>query len=102
MSVLEREATTQGEAVTSAESSLALSTNRYKGGLVTYLEVSTAQNIALADERIAANVLTRRMVAAVQLMKALGGGWDAASLPSMSVKVSRRVPVTRPQQVGTP
>jgi len=102
LSILEREATTQDEAVNSAERSLALSTNRYKGGLVTYLEVITAQSTALTDERVAANVLTRRMVATVQLMKALGGGWNASSLPSLASKEPRQIPLTHSQQVGTP
>jgi NodT family efflux transporter outer membrane factor (OMF) lipoprotein len=102
LAVLEREATTQDEAVTSAERSLALSTNRYKGGLVTYLEVVTAQNIALTDERVAANVLTRRMVAAVQLMKALGGGWNASSLPSLAARELRQTPVTHSERAGMP
>jgi len=102
LSILEREATTQDEAVKSAERSLELSTNRYKGGLVTYLEVVTAQSIALTDERVAANVLTRRMVATVQLMKALGGGWNASSLPSLASKEPRQIALTRSEQVGTP
>lgn len=102
LSILEREATTQDEAVKSAERSLELSTNRYKGGLVTYLEVVTAQSIALTDERVAANVLTRRMVATVQLMKALGGGWNASSLPSLASKEPRQIPLTHSEQVGTP
>jgi outer membrane protein TolC len=102
LSILEREATTQDEAVKSAERSLELSTNRYKGGLVTYLEVVTAQSIALTDERVAANVLTRRMVATVQLMKALGGGWNASSLPSLASKEPRQIPLTHLEQVGTP
>jgi NodT family efflux transporter outer membrane factor (OMF) lipoprotein len=102
LSILEREAMTQDEAVKSAERSLALSTNRYKGGLVTYLEVITAQNIALTDEQVAVSVLTRRMVATVQLMKALGGGWNASSLPSMASKESRQIPVTHSEQIGMP
>jgi outer membrane protein TolC len=47
------------------------------------LEVLTAQSIALADERTAADLMTRRMTASVQLVKALGGGWDRTQLPKM-------------------
>ena len=61
--ILDREARTQDEAVRSAEGSPALSNHRYKGGLVTYLEVITAQSTALADEQVAVNILTRRMIA---------------------------------------
>ena len=50
-------------------------------GTVSYLDVITTQNIALTDERTAAQVLGRRMEAAVDLIKAVGGGWDQAQLP---------------------
>jgi NodT family efflux transporter outer membrane factor (OMF) lipoprotein len=83
--VLENEATTQQAAVNAAEHSLELSTNRYKGGVVSYLEVITAQSIALSDERAAVDILRRRMVASVQLIKALGGGWNSANLPSVKL-----------------
>jgi outer membrane protein TolC len=81
--ILEQESAKQQQAVQSAERSLALSTNRYKGGLVTYFEVITAQSIALSNERTAVDILTRRMNSSVLLIKALGGGWNAASLPSL-------------------
>ena len=63
--------------------SLDLSNSRYKGGVASYLEVTTAQSAALADERAAVDVLTRRMAASVLLVKALGGGWGVSQLPSM-------------------
>jgi NodT family efflux transporter outer membrane factor (OMF) lipoprotein len=78
--LLEDEAKRQDLAVTSAEHSLALSTNRYKGGVATYLEVITAQSTALADQRTAVEIAGRRMTASVSLIKALGGGWNAANL----------------------
>jgi NodT family efflux transporter outer membrane factor (OMF) lipoprotein len=81
--LLEQESTTQQFAVTSARRSVDLSTTRYKRGITTYLEVLTAQSIALADERTAADLMTRRMTASVQLIKALGGGWDRTQLPKM-------------------
>jgi outer membrane protein TolC len=67
--------------VTAAEHSLALSTNRYKGGVTTYLEVITAQSAALSDERVAVQIAGRRMSASGLLIKALGGGWSTANLP---------------------
>jgi NodT family efflux transporter outer membrane factor (OMF) lipoprotein len=82
--ILEQESAKQNQAVQSAELSLALSTNRYKGGLVTYLEVITAQSAALSDEQTAVSLLTRRMNSAVLLIKALGGGWDVSKLPQFT------------------
>ena len=79
--ILEQESAKQHEATVAAENSLQLSLNRYKGGLVTYLEVITAQNIALTNERTEADILRRRMDASVSLIKALGGGWDTSKLP---------------------
>lgn len=82
--VLEKETTTQRAAVAAAEQSLELSSNRYTGGLVTYLEVVTAQGTALANERMAVDILRRRMDASVLLIKALGGGWDSTKLPKLT------------------
>jgi outer membrane protein TolC len=55
--ILNDEAKAQEAAVAAAEHSLELSTNRYKGGVVSYLEVTTAQSTALADERAAVDIL---------------------------------------------
>jgi NodT family efflux transporter outer membrane factor (OMF) lipoprotein len=79
--LLEDEAKTQDAAVASAQHSLQLSTNRYKGGVATYLEVTTAQGIALTDQRVAVEIAGRRMTASVSLIKALGGGWNVGNLP---------------------
>jgi NodT family efflux transporter outer membrane factor (OMF) lipoprotein len=79
--ILEKEAQTQNEAVIAAQKSLDLSIQRYKGGVTSYLEVTVAQSAALSDEATAVNILGRRMVAAVQLIQALGGGWDNSNLP---------------------
>jgi NodT family efflux transporter outer membrane factor (OMF) lipoprotein len=89
--LLEDESNTQTAAVAAAEHSLALSNNRYRGGVTTYLEVITAQTTALGDERTAVQISGRRMVDSVLLVKALGGGWDAASLTT--VKMESRTPV---------
>jgi NodT family efflux transporter outer membrane factor (OMF) lipoprotein len=84
--ILDDEGKAQQAAVAAAEHSLDLSTNRYKGGVVSYLEVTTAQSTALADERAAVDILRRRMTASVSLIKALGGGWNSASLPSVKLE----------------
>ena len=81
--LLDQELATQQVAVASARRSVDLSTVRYKRGITTYLEVLTAQSTALANERTAADLMTRRMTASVQLIKALGGGWDRSQLPKM-------------------
>lgn len=80
--ILENEAQTEAAAVAAAEHSLALSNNRYRGGVATYLEVITAQSAALTDERTAVELSGRRMTDSVLLIKALGGGWSTASLPT--------------------
>lgn len=79
--ILEQEAEVQANAVQAAQRSLDLSVTRYEGGVTSYLEVIVAQNAALSDEVTAVNILGRRMASAVQLIQALGGGWDASSLP---------------------
>jgi len=79
--ILEAEAAKQHEATLAAENSQQLAMNRYKGGLVTYLEVITAQSIALSNERAEVDLMQRRMNASVQLVRALGGGWDVSKLP---------------------
>ena len=79
--ILNEEQVVQQSAVASAEHSLALSINRYKGGIVNYLEVITAQNAALADEVTEVSIQTRRMQASVLLVKAIGGGWSVSQIP---------------------
>ena len=66
-----------------AERSLNISTNRYKGGVTTYLEVLTAQTTELSNRRTQADIATRQFVASVQLIRALGGGWDTSQLPKL-------------------
>ena len=80
--ILEHEAQVQNTAVTAAEKYLTLANIRYTGGVTSYLEVTTAQSAALSDEVTAVNILGRRMVDAVTLVQALGGGWDRSSLPA--------------------
>jgi len=79
---LAEEAVQQQEAVVAAQQALALEIDRYRGGTVSYLDVITTQTIALNDQQNAITILQRRMSAAVDLVKALGGGWDASTLPS--------------------
>ena len=74
--ILEDEARIQDRAVAAAARSLELATNRYRGGIVSYLEVITAQSAALANERASVGIRVRRMNATVLLIRAIGGGWQ--------------------------
>jgi outer membrane protein TolC len=57
-------------------------TNRYIGRADPYLQVLTAQTIALENERNDVDILRRRMDASVLLIKALGGSWNISQLPN--------------------
>lgn len=78
--ILEQEAQVQEEAVKAARQSVAITTNQYKAGIVSYLNVVTVQATALSNERTAMDILGRRLSASVLLVKALGGGWEAGAL----------------------
>jgi NodT family efflux transporter outer membrane factor (OMF) lipoprotein len=79
---LAEEAVQEQDAVVASQQALALELERYRAGTDSYLSVITTQIIALGDQQTAITILQRRMTAAVDLIKALGGGWDASSLPS--------------------
>jgi NodT family efflux transporter outer membrane factor (OMF) lipoprotein len=79
--VLDAEAAKEDAAVAAAQHSVQLSMTRYKGGVTNYLEVTTAESQALADQVTAVNIRTRRMTASVLLIKAVGGGWSTSQLP---------------------
>jgi NodT family efflux transporter outer membrane factor (OMF) lipoprotein len=79
--ILDDEAVVTARAVDAAKKSTELSTARYKRGLAAYIEVLTNETIELSDERSAADLVSRRIVASTQLQMALGGGWDSAQLP---------------------
>jgi NodT family efflux transporter outer membrane factor (OMF) lipoprotein len=76
----------QSRAVTDADRALTLANARYSGGLVNYLDVITAQEQLLNNERLATQILGQRLTTSVLLVKALGGGWDSASLSAVGVK----------------
>jgi outer membrane protein TolC len=80
--VLEQEASAQADAVSAAERSLAVVSDRYKNGAITYLDVVVAQTTALNNEVQAVTIARRQMAASVSLIKALGGGWDVSALPT--------------------
>lgn len=90
MRILTEEAARQQRAVQAARRAEELSMNRYQGGMVSYLEVISTQSARLQNERIAVGIERRRMAASVALVRALGGGWNAASLPQASSLVKKK------------
>ncbi|MDO9103704.1 MAG: efflux transporter outer membrane subunit [Methylovulum sp.] len=80
--LLEQETDVQNKAAASARKAVELMTNQYLAGTVSYLNVVTAQAAALSNEEAATALQGQRLVAAVQLVKALGGGWNANALPA--------------------
>jgi NodT family efflux transporter outer membrane factor (OMF) lipoprotein len=85
--ILEEEAQSQELAVKSARESVILTTNQYKAGIVSYLNVVTVQAIALTNERSAINISGQRLNAAILLVKALGGGWSAPEVYKVNPKI---------------
>jgi len=79
--ILKGESKEVQQAVDSAQHSFELSNQRYKGGVTGYLEVLTAESALLQSQRTEIDLRTRRFVASVGLVRALGGGWDAGQLP---------------------
>ncbi len=78
--ILEQEARAQDDAVQGARKSTELTLNQYKAGTVNYLSVVIVQAAQLNNEVNAVSVLGQRLVAAVTLVQALGGGWSATEL----------------------
>jgi NodT family efflux transporter outer membrane factor (OMF) lipoprotein len=79
--ILEQEIVVERRAVDAAQRSLDLSNQRFKGGATSYLEVITAEGTLLTNQRTATDLQTRQFAASVQLVRALGGGWDVTQLP---------------------
>jgi NodT family efflux transporter outer membrane factor (OMF) lipoprotein len=82
----------QDEAVHSAQRYLDIAMSRYKTGLDPYLDVITAQTILLSDQQSLTTLRVTEMTAAVQLIQALGGGWDVAQLPAANQITSKDTP----------
>jgi NodT family efflux transporter outer membrane factor (OMF) lipoprotein len=72
---LDQSSAVQDQAVKSARESALIMNNQYDAGIVNYLSVVIVQSTALTHERGALSILGRRLVASVNLTKALGGGW---------------------------
>jgi outer membrane protein TolC len=88
--ILSLEIQQQDTAVKSAEQTLALATDRYKLGIDPYLNVITAQTALLSNQQTAVTLRNQQMTASVQLIEALGGGWDTSQIPSPKELVSKK------------
>ncbi|VVM77119.1 Cation efflux system protein CusC [Pseudomonas fluorescens] len=78
LKVLEDESAVRQQALDAARESLKLIQNQYKAGLIAYLDVVVVQATALNNERNMLDLMQSRLIASVQLIAALGGGWDGA------------------------
>lgn len=73
--ILKQEALVQNDASAAAVKALHVISNQYRAGTVSYLNVVTAQTAALSNQRAELTIANARLVATVQLIAALGGGW---------------------------
>lgn len=82
--ILEQQVRVQEQTVRDANLALQLTLNQYKAGTVAYTSVITAQTTALSDAQTLLTIRQNRLVASVNLIEALGGGWNAGSLGTRS------------------
>jgi NodT family efflux transporter outer membrane factor (OMF) lipoprotein len=94
--ILSRELEQQNRAVASAQRTLSLSLYRYQSGIDSYLNVITAQTALLTNQRTAVTLQMEQMTASVQLVKALGGGWNASQLPTRKELLAKPSPTPKP------
>jgi NodT family efflux transporter outer membrane factor (OMF) lipoprotein len=88
--ILSQQILKQEQAVKSSEEALTLETARYETGVDPYLDVVTAQTTLLNNEQTLATLHVQEMTASVQLVEALGGGWDRTQLPTPA-EVSKKL-----------
>ena len=87
--ILAGEAQSTSDAVTNAQQAETIALNRYRTGLVSYLDVVYAQTALLANQRTETQISGQRMVATVVLIKALGGGWLGVPAPSATAGATK-------------
>jgi outer membrane protein TolC len=90
LGVLAQAAESQQLAVNASQRALQIASDRYTGGLVTYLDVINAEQNLLDTQRLATQILGQRLTTSVSLVKALGGGFDASSLQAIRVKATMK------------
>jgi NodT family efflux transporter outer membrane factor (OMF) lipoprotein len=83
--ILSQELQQQNAAVESSQGYLTLANARYKSGIEVYLDVITAQTALLSNQRTVMNLRMQQMTASVQLIKALGGGWDISQSTTAAI-----------------
>ncbi|MGA6987508.1 MAG: efflux transporter outer membrane subunit [Terriglobales bacterium] len=88
--ILSQEIQEQDVAISSAQRSLKLATDRYRLGIDPYLNVITAQTTLFSNQQTAVTLRITQIVDSVQLIEALGGGWDASTLPTPHQIISRQ------------
>ncbi len=91
--ILSQQILKQQQAVTSSEEALTLEMARYETGVDPYLNVVTVQTTLLNNQQTLANLHVQEMTASVQLIEALGGGWDRTQLPTPD-EVSKKLDKT--------
>lgn len=96
--ILAQEVQQQDTAVNSAQRNLGLATDRYKLGIDPYLNVITAQTTLLTNQQTAVNLRIQQMTSSVQLIEALGGGWDDSQLPTYHQLIAQ---TPQPSSAGT-
>jgi len=98
--ILSQEIQEQDVAIASAQRSLGLATDRYRLGIDPYLNVITAQTTLFSNQQTAVNLRIEQIVDSVQLIEALGGGWDSSTLPTSQQIISRhaQLPAITPVQ----
>jgi NodT family efflux transporter outer membrane factor (OMF) lipoprotein len=80
--ILSQQILHQQEAVNSSQTFLKLETGRYNNGIDPYIDVVTAQTTLLNNQQTLNGLQVQQMTASVQLIEALGGGWDRSQLPT--------------------
>jgi NodT family efflux transporter outer membrane factor (OMF) lipoprotein len=88
--ILSQQILRQDQAVNASEEALKLETARYETGVDPYLDVVTAQTTLLSNQQTLATLHVQEMTASVQLIEALGGGWDRTQLPTPA-EVSKKL-----------
>jgi NodT family efflux transporter outer membrane factor (OMF) lipoprotein len=89
--ILSQQVERQRAAVAAAQRFLDIATSRYQTGIDPYLNVITAQTTLLSDQQTLVTLRVNEMTAAVQLIQALGGGWDRDQLPSAGEVTRQKV-----------
>jgi outer membrane protein TolC len=90
MQSLEAAAENKAEAVKSARAALSIMNNQQQVGIIHYPSLISTQTAALDTEKVGLDILAKRLVASVNLMKALGGGWQSSELDAYATPVAKK------------